>query len=126
MAPRKHDDATAEREELRKAFKNMALFDIRSSTRSKQRWDIWTKGGLWVGHINRGVGNLFMRTLGVLTDQARRRTLRELPYPAKAQTRRGARVRAVPPHIPNPTPIHLCTPASVPASHPDLPNALSE
>lgn len=102
----KRRDRSAELDELRKAFANMAMFDVRPSARNKQHWDIFTRGGLWVGTVNRAGGSLLMRTLSVLTDQARTRTLRELPYPAKAQTRRGVRRQQAPPPTPVPRPTH--------------------
>lgn len=126
----KRRDRSAELDELRKAFANMAMFDVRPSARNKQHWDIFTRGGLWVGTINRAGGSLLMRTLGVLTDQARTRTLHQLPYPSKAQSQRGVKRPArtprtrtpAPPVMPAPAPRTPPTPASVAVSRPAQPD----
>lgn len=78
-----------ELEETRRAFAALAQFELRPSNSSKQKWDIWTTSGVFVGSVHRGGGTYFYRTLGVLIDSAHRRTLKTVPYPRKAQTRRG-------------------------------------
>jgi hypothetical protein len=111
------------REELRRAFAELANFELRLDGR--QRWSIWTKGGLKVGVIHKECGGFFWRTLGVLIDGAKMRTLQQVPYPAKAQTRRGLRSPVPTPADPPASPDTLLLPRSVADASPVSPDEQS-
>lgn len=114
----------SQREELRRAFAALAQFELRLDGR--RRWAIWTKGGLKVGVVHKEAGSFFWRTLGVLVDGAKLRTMHQIPYPAKAQTRRGARSPTPTPADPPATPDTLLLPRSVADASPVAPDVHSD
>lgn len=121
--PKDRNQEREEQEELRRAFFVMGQFDLKPMSGDRSFGVYTREGGMRVGSIRRGVGNLLFRTLALLSDHARRRSLQYLPYPKMSQYHRGQkpprpnRRRRTPP-LPDATPTHLVLPTKNPETTP--------